>query len=199
VNATDILSEEHQVIGQVLTALEKMADRYEQAKRLDAAEAKDVVDFFRNFADRCHHGKEEAQLFPVLERHGFSPEAGPTAVMRIEHEQGRAHVRAMAEAITRTERGNAAAWPDFVEHARGYVELLRQHIEKENHCLFAMADAALSTSEQKQLLAAFEKVEGEDMGAGTHEEFLALAGRLAERYGVPVATVTAHTCCHHQH
>src|SRR5512137_79380 len=93
--ATEILSEEHRVIEQVLSALEKMADETERTGELDVAGAKDAVDFFRNFADRCHHGKEEARLFPLLEQHGFSPDCGPTAVMRLEHEQGRAHVRGM--------------------------------------------------------------------------------------------------------
>ena len=197
--ATEILSEEHRVIEQVLTALEKMADRYEAAKRVDVAEAQEVIDFFRNFADRCHHSKEEARLFPLLEQHGFSPESGPTAVMRLEHDQGRAHVKSMADAVARTERGDKAAWTDFIAHAREYVALLRDHIQKEDHCLFAMANASLSDADQERLLADFEYVEGEEMGAGTHENYLALAARLAKRYGIAAATVAAHTCCHHQH
>lgn len=198
-NATEILTEEHRVIERVLAALEKMADRYEAAKRVDAPEATEVIDFFRNFADRCHHGKEEARLFPLLEQHGFSPESGPTAVMRLEHDQGRAHVKSMADAVARTEHGDKAAWTDFVAHARGYSALLRDHIQKEDHCLFAMANASLSEQDQERLLAEFEHVEGKDMGAGTHERYLALAGRLAERYGVSNVAVAVHACCHHQH
>ena len=69
------------MIEQVLDCLEQMANQCERAGRLDPGPARDAVTFFRAFADRCHHGKEEQQLFPMLEDRGFSPEAGPTAVM----------------------------------------------------------------------------------------------------------------------
>ncbi len=36
-----------------------------------------VVDFIRNFADRCHHGKEEDNLFPAMEKRGIPRQAGP--------------------------------------------------------------------------------------------------------------------------
>jgi hemerythrin-like domain-containing protein len=154
----------------------------------------DAVAFFRTFADQCHHGKEEAQLFPAMEAKGFSRNGGPTGVMIHEHEAGRAHVRAMAAAVEKQ------AVAEFIEHARGFIELLRQHIQKEDHCLFAMADQAFSPADQEQLLAAFDKVEHEHMGAGTHEKFLKLADDLAARYNVPrsgTSAVAGHHCCGH--
>ena len=45
-----------------------------------------------------------------------------------EHEQGRAHVRGMAEAIDAAATGDAAAIRRFIEHAEGYASLLREHI-----------------------------------------------------------------------
>lgn len=185
---------EHRVIEQVLNALEKMADRTEANGTLDKQDARDAVAFFRAFADQCHHGKEEAQLFPAMEAKGFPREGGPTGVMIHEHELGRAAVRGMAEAV---EKNAPAA---FVRHARHYIELLRQHIQKEDHCLFAMADEAFSAEDQTKLLDAFEKVEREHMGIGTHEKFLKLANDLADRYSVPRAeasSATLHPCCGH--
>jgi hemerythrin-like domain-containing protein len=78
--------------------------------------------------------------------------------------------------------------------------MLRQHIQKEDHCLFAMADQAFSAAEQEQLLAAFEKVEQEDMGAGTHETFLKMANDLADKYGIARAEAgaAAQSCCRHR-
>lgn len=69
---TEILTEEHRVIEQVLECLEAMASEAEAAGRLDGAAARQAVDFFQNFADRCHHGKEESHLFPMLERQGIA-------------------------------------------------------------------------------------------------------------------------------
>ena len=184
---TDILSSEHRVIEQVLACLAKIAENAEAQGRLDKHAAEQAVDFFRAFADHCHHGKEEAHLFPAMEAAGFSRSQGPTGVMLREHEQGRAHVRAMAEAIGPASAGDAAAVRRFAEHARGYIALLGAHIQKEDHVLFAMANQALSPEEQQTLLAAFQKVESEEMGEGTHEKYLAIANDLADRFGVPQA------------
>jgi hypothetical protein len=58
----------------------------------------DCSGFFRNFADRCHHSKEEDELFPKMVEHGIPKEGGPIGVMLMEHDQGRAFVRGMSEA-----------------------------------------------------------------------------------------------------
>ena len=181
---TEILSGEHRVIEQVLDCLEAMLRQAETAGRLDPAPAKDAVAFFRNFADRCHHGKEEAHLFPALEAQGFPREGGPTGVMLREHEQGRACVRGMDENIEAAAAGDAVALKRFVSNAQAYVALLHEHIYKEDHVLFPLADRTLSETDQQALSAAFGRVEAEEMGHDTHESFLKIADDLAKRYGV---------------
>jgi hemerythrin-like domain-containing protein len=194
---TEILSHEHRVIEQVLACLERMTQKFTAEGRLDPQPARDAVAFFRNFADRCHHGKEEAHLFPAMEGKGFSPDCGPTGVMRREHELGRLRVREMAAAIETAAAGDAAALRRFVENAQAYIGLLREHIQKEDHCLFPMANQALSDADQHDLLATFEKVEAEEMGAGTHETYVRIADALAEQYGVPrtATAALAHQGC----
>ena len=190
---TEILMAEHRVIEQVLNVLEKMAGQAEAAGKLEKGDANDAIAFFRTFADKCHHGKEEAQLFPAIEAKGFARNGGPTGVMIAEHEFGRARVRGMAAAVEKGATG------EFAENARQFIGMLREHIQKEDHCLFTMADKAFSAADQEQLLAAFEKVEAEDMGAGTHEKFLKLADDLAGKYGVAKTEDAGHGhhCCGH--
>lgn len=192
---TDILSSEHRVIEQVLNCLEKMVQECAAGGPLDPVSARDAVEFFRNFADRCHHGKEEVHLFPAMEAKGFPRDGGPTGVMLHEHELGRMHVRGMADSIDGAAGGDHAALNKFCGHARSYIALLREHIQKEDHCLFAMANQALSEEDQRILLAKFHKVESEEMGEGTHERFLEIANRLAERYGVTPAAAAPHHAC----
>jgi len=181
---TEILSGEHRIIEQVLDCLEKMAQNCANEGRLDKTSAEQALDFFRNFADRCHHGKEETHLFPAMEAKGFPRQGGPTGVMLCEHEQGRAHIRGMADAIEGAAAGESEAVSQFITHARAYVGLLREHIEKEDQCLFTMADQTLTADDQQRLLDAFEHVEHEHMTLGTHEKFLNLADELADRFGV---------------
>lgn len=198
---TEILSNEHRVIEQVLACLERMIDQSQSRRKLAEQPACEAVVFFRMFADRCHHGKEETHLFPAMEAKGFSRETGPTGVMLREHELGRAHVRGMDQAIEAAAAGDAEALRQFAEHGRAYIELLREHIQKEDHCLFAMADQAFSQEDQQALWEAFQRVEAEEMGAGTHETYLKIANDLADRYGVPHATVDSQGhvggCCGH--
>jgi hemerythrin-like domain-containing protein len=195
---TEILSCEHRVIEQVLDCLERIIASANKTGHLDDADATAALDFFRTFADKCHHGKEETHLFPAMEAKGFSPTQGPTAVMRSEHVMGRECIQAMSDATSGAGRGDEAALRQFSEAGQRYIGLLRQHIQKEDHCLFSMADQAFSEKDQAELLEKFETVEAEEMGAGTHEKFLDVAKSLAGKYGVAErSAATAGHCCHH--
>ncbi|MFW5692743.1 MAG: hemerythrin domain-containing protein [Thermoguttaceae bacterium] len=197
---SDILSGEHRVIEQVLNCLEKLAEQAAASGRVDEQSAQEAIDFFRNFADRCHHGKEETHFFPAMEARGFSRDCGPTGVMLYEHEEGRRLVGGMAEAVAAAACDDSGAAARFAQHARQYIDLLREHIQKEDHCLFTMADQAFTEADQQHLLEAFDKVEHEHIGAGVHERYLELANTLARRLGVPLATQPAEghpSCCGH--
>ncbi len=191
---TSVLVAEHRVIERVLGALDRMAARARDEGALDVADAHDVVHFLREFADRCHHGKEEARLFPAMESRGLPHDAGPTAVMRAEHEEGRAYVRAMAASIT----GPAPHVAGFARAGAGFVHLLRDHIAKEDQVLFPMADGMLDDAEQARLLRAFADADESDFGHDVHVRFHAVAERLGTKYGVPavnpLGTVTLR--CH---
>lgn len=191
---SDILSREHRVIEQVLDCLEKMATQGEDSGQLDGQSIEEALDFFRNFADRCHHGKEEAHFFPAMEAKGFPRAGGPTGVMIHEHDLGRHRVAGMSEALAAARGGDALASKRFAEHARAFIVLLRGHIEKEDHCLFNLANEAFTETDQQQLLDAFTRVESEEMGHGTHEKFLQIADRLADRYGVATAHPASPPC-----
>ena len=181
---TGILSAEHRNIEKVLACLERMAEEFESAGALVPAPAGDALEFLRTYADRLHHGKEEAELFPAMERRGIPEHAGPTAVMRAEHVQGRSLIRAMEEAIPAASRGEDPARSQWMTAARNYSFMLRQHIDKEDHCLFPMADQALLAADQVELAKLFDKVEHEEIGPGVHDKYVRMADALADRYGV---------------
>ncbi len=196
-NPSDILKSEHRVIEQVLLCLERMTDECEQRGRLDAETARKAVDFFRHFADGCHHSKEEKHFFPGMEAIGFPRDGGPTGVMFHEHELGRQHIRRMDEAIDLAAEGQPEAVAQFAGHARSYVALLREHISKEDHCLFTMADRAFSPAQQAAMLEKFEHVESQEVREGIHQRYLDLAHDLAKRYDVEPANVPGGGCCGH--
>ena len=199
---TEILMSEHRVIERVLLCLDAMAESAFAKNVVDVPSARDALEFLRTFADGCHHMKEEKRLFPAMERCGLPADAGPTAVMRHEHDLGRARIRAMAMAVDAFEKGQAGAADKFAFETRGFVDLLREHIAKEDQVLFPMADRMLPPSMQDDLLRGFEHAEAHEVAPGAHERCLAIADELCARFGIEesAAQKKAHTCsCSHGH
>ncbi len=183
--ATDILMDEHRVIEGVLTTLETAAERLEQGQAVRPGFFLEAADFIKGFADGCHHKKEEGVLFKAMEAAGLPSSSGPVAVMLSEHEMGRAYTRAMRDAAQKLENGDQAARGSLVNNARAYVQLLHQHINKEDGILFPLASRIIPPGSQDRLVDDFEHVEHEEAGAGVHEKYLALAERLAKEMGMP--------------
>ncbi len=196
---TEILSQEHRVIERVLDCLDVLAQRALKSNELDTRSAAEALEFLATFADACHHMKEENALFKRMEQRGIPSSVGPVAVMLHEHELGRSKIRAMRAALARCQKGEQAG-REFAEPALEYVELLHEHIGKEDHVLFPLAEACFAEADRQAVLQAFEKAETVELGAGTHQKMLALADGLMERLGVskearPVS-VSPHGCAH---
>jgi len=178
--ATSRLREEHQHILEVASALATLVHAAEQG-RWDLDTFADCVTFIRLFADACHHGKEEDLLFPELEAAGMPHDQGPIAVMLYEHQQGRAFARSMAGALEGARAGDADARATLLNAAMGYVNLIRGHIQKEDHVLFQMADQAVRGPACKSLCAAYGAVCARHFEGHTKEQLQELGTRIRER------------------
>lgn len=178
--ATEILMEEHRVIERVLTALERAATRLSKGQDVYLRFFTGTTVFIKNFADGCHHQKEEGILFPAMVENGLSKEAGPIAVMLAEHEEGRRYTQKMRQALERLQTCDDASRNELVQNALGYVNLLRQHIYKEDNILFPMAGKVIPPDQQGQILEAFKLVERDETGEQVHEKYLSLATRLEQ-------------------
>ena len=164
--ATAELRHEHEIILRGLALLDRAAERLQAGPPPDEATLQTLVGFLQGFADRCHHGKEEHELFPVLEAKGVG---SLLSVFREEHEEGRGYLRTLATPGPAAERAAAA---------RRYSSLLRAHIERENEILFPMAEEVLSLDEHDLLARRYEEVERETMGVGAHDALLGTLARL---------------------
>jgi hemerythrin-like domain-containing protein len=179
---TEELKQEHQGILLMLRILEKVAAKIESGEKIDLDHLERIVDFFRVFADKCHHGKEEDLLFPAMEKCGIPKDRGPIGVMLMEHQEGRGYIRGMADALARYKKGDPSALEGFAKEARRYGNLLTQHINKEDQVLFPMGERVLPKDVQAKLAEGFEKIEVERMGVGTHEELHRLLDKLEKIY-----------------
>jgi len=190
------LMDDHQVILRMLRALNGVCLSLGEGKKVAAADLDAALDFIKTFADYCHHGKEEDLLFPAMEEVGFPREGGPIAVMLMEHEQGRAYVKALSASIERVRAGEAAALKDVARAAANYSSLLLGHIGKEDDILYPMAMDAIPEARWKMLKKEFDRVEAERMGPKRRAGYVALVDRLLAAYPAPELVRPAGGMCH---
>jgi hemerythrin-like domain-containing protein len=198
-DAIETLMNEHRVIERVLDGLVAFADEVRRKGSTEKEELSRFVTFVREFADACHHGKEEDILFTTMVEHGFPRNGGPIAVMLHEHDQGRALV-----AILRQRAEQQGPWSDgdrqeIAEVAGGFAAMLRAHIHKEDAILYPMAEQHLPPSAMEAVSAACERYEADEARAGAHERLHALADELVATHAPAVhpAPHQAHRlgCC----
>ena len=182
--ATDILSSEHRVIERAIAALDAAADRLEASTPVRPGFFLDAARFIANFADGWHHGKEEGALFESMARHGMEMDDGPVGMMMFEHDRARELTAGLRKAAERWTAGDAAMADTVIDYARGYSELLTQHIYKEDHILFPMAAQVILPEAQDALLDDFRRIERAQEERGSKASYEELARALCEEMGV---------------
>ena len=161
------LMAEHELIERGLVLLDKAVARIDAGQPLPDGFSGWAARFFQQFADKCHHAKEEDVFFPVLKQRGIPEQGGPIGVMLHEHILGRECVGRMREA-SQAQPFDAQM---FAKAARQYIPLLRQHIFKENNVLFRMAERVMSEADDAEVTSRFSQVEQERGLTGWNEGF----------------------------
>lgn len=189
------LMSEHRRIEQVLGALQTFAGRVAQEPASGRATAAQFASFFREFADKRHHGKEEDRLFQKMVQYGFPREYGPVAVMLHEHDEGRGHVKALAEIGAQSGPLSAAETESIRSHALAFAPLLMGHIQKEDNVLYPMAQQALPPAELEALNESCAAFEREVMSPERSAQLDALADALIVSYPPDLAAMAASSAC----
>jgi len=157
-DALEILVNEHKNILSVAEAVEKKCDV--QAKEvLDEDFFSKTIDFIKNYADKLHHAKEEDILFKEfgkrIEEHPELAHCNPTEQMFYEHDLGRTFVKGMEMGLSEKKT------EEIVKYARGYVDLIREHINKEDNIFYPMINSALTKETQESILNRFLEIDKE--------------------------------------
>jgi hemerythrin-like domain-containing protein len=176
---TQMLEEEHVVIAKVVSAASVIADRLEAGEGVDLDTLLGMVDFMRTFADRCHHGKEEELLFPLLGKKGVPLRGCPIGALTMEHVSGRMLVNGLAGAVDACKKGDPTGVEGIIQALRGIAELYPNHIWKEDYLLLPMSNKVLSLEDQQVLYHQFEQVE-EQLGRDIHHHMEQFAEKLSE-------------------
>lgn len=173
---TQVMVDEHRLILRMIELLEKNTVLLEQGVYRNWTFFLDAVDFIRNYADRYHHAKEEDVLFVELVNNGMPEKQSPIEAMHMEHEQGRAFVRALEDAAQKAQNGELGRVPIIAENAKAYAALLRGHIDKEDSILYPLAERILPEKVRQDMQRAYKNAE--EKLPGLEEKYR----RLVESY-----------------
>jgi len=167
----DILMDEHRGFSQMLDVLDAIAGRLSRGADVPLPMLIDVLDFFENFTDR-HHDKEEETLFPLLAQHGIGPDQTVVSALMSQHEAGRMYGAKMRAALERLETGDRNAALALAEDARGYTELIREHIRIEDEYFYNLADQVLTEAEHAAIVEQFSGSPGNRAAHPERERYL---------------------------
>ncbi len=173
IDVTQVMVDEHKLILRMIDLVEKNTELAIKGKFSDWNFYLDAVDFIRNFADRFHHAKEEDILFKALVDNGMPRNNSPVAAMLMAHDQGRAFVRNMEMVAQQAIAGESVQVEVLVDNARGYVELLRDHIDKEDNILYPLAERVLPEAMRPDMTAGYARAEAA-AGEGFAERYVTM-------------------------
>jgi iron-sulfur cluster repair protein YtfE (RIC family) len=135
-NITEYFGEDHD-------RLDDLFKSFQQAKRTDFPKAKGYFSAFKQGLQR-HIVWEEEILFPMFERKSGLREIGPTAVMRAEHREIKAHLEAIHDRVNRAD-------PESDAEEEQLVSILTRHNDKEEHILYPGIDRLTSREEKDEI------------------------------------------------
>jgi hemerythrin-like domain-containing protein len=147
---------EHRIIEKMIEVLKNQIDTITKEGRVNVVLIDQAVDFFKTYADRTHHGKEEDILFRDLGKKALSAEHKMIVDELIEdHKVARKLVGDLLVAKERYFNGVSGAAVEVAGYLSRLVEFYPVHIEKEDKRFFFPCLSYFSEEEQKKMIEEF--------------------------------------------
>ena len=167
---------EHRLIERMVGLMKQHIGTLREKEEVNLFFIDAAVDFFRTYADRCHHGKEEHILFRDLAMKQL-----PTDLHKImdeliqEHRSGRELVGKLAGAKDRHVQGNISMQDEIIFFLQELIEFYPTHIEKEDKYFFLPSMEYFNKEERNAMLQEF----GEFDKSLIHEKYKQLVEQFA--------------------
>ncbi len=150
------LMREHRLIERMIKILEKELMKIKKTNEVNTNLILSGVDFFRTYADRTHHGKEEDILFRELAKKKLSSEYKKIMNKLVEdHVFARKTVGALNDANIFVIKGSKCSIKEIVDNLEKLVKLYPRHIYKEDKEFFFPILDYFSKEEQDDMLQEF--------------------------------------------
>jgi hemerythrin-like domain-containing protein len=144
---------EHRLIEKVIDIIRIETQNVRKGKKLETLYIDTILDFFRTYADRTHHGKEEDILFKELKkRQLISEDLRIMTELENEHIIVRRMVIELEKAQNRLITGVSNEEKNILERFDNIVNLYPEHIRKEDNIFFPSAMKYLNKEEQEKMI-----------------------------------------------
>jgi hemerythrin-like domain-containing protein len=170
----DQLHQDHLHIVRLLDFVDREVAKAGTPERLDFFLLHDVLTYMTEYPDIYHHPRED-RIFDALRGHDAVPGEEIDAVLA-EHDRIISAGKRFLEAVDAVLRDQGMAIETFIELARAYSHLQRQHLNREEGVLFKAARRALTDEEWARIEAEFEVAPDPVFGGvspGEYEHLLA--------------------------
>ena len=166
-----MLYDEHEVIVNAIDVARQMKPLIEKNPELYDANLHKLIKFFRNYADKFHHYKEEIILFPEMNKRNELLADGVIKEMFENHEDFREMIRGIENNLN--EKNYVKAHALLVD----YTEQLLDHIAVENDEVFQMAETIFDKFELERIGHRFMDCDRQ-LGEDIKEELRGMAEQM---------------------
>lgn len=148
-----ILMIEHRLIERMITCVKIALTRFKKDSQVDHQIIRQFIEFIREYADACHHGKEEDILFRELKKKDLSPDLEQILNELIEeHKLAREITKKLDSANQRYADNQETLFPDIITYSEQLIDFYPKHIIKEDKHFFKPVMAYFSDQEKQALI-----------------------------------------------
>ena len=159
-----VLYNEHEIIKSVIGFRERISSLSKSDPQKYKNIVIELVNFFRNYADKFHHYKEEKLLFPLMCEKNEMLQESIVSEMLENHQDFRKLVTSIETEVNSDNYGESASL------LSKYTEMLLDHIAVEDDELFQMAETLIDAEELDKLYYDFQDIDIE-LGLDNKKEF----------------------------
>jgi len=151
-----LLMREHRLIERLIKLIEKELNNIKKTEKVNSDFIQTSVDFFRTYADKTHHGKEEDILFRNLKKKNISSNL-KNIIKRLEqdHQLARKIITDLSNQNNNYIQGKTNSIKEITNNLEKLITLYPVHIETEDKEFFYPSMDYFTEEEQQKMLQEF--------------------------------------------
>jgi hemerythrin-like domain-containing protein len=164
----------------MMAVTEKGLERLKSRGHLPEDFLQKVAEFFREYAEKFHFGKEEGRFFEEMEEAGVFQQLPIESIVE-EHYIGRSYLKKIAKAACECRFDDAQWLQETVRCLEGFIDHLRSHSRKENRILYPLSESLIPPERDEKIMESYRQIEAKY--PGYQEKYSRMVEELERAFG----------------